>query len=927
VIDRNVAPAPPPPVGRVVATELKPSTPHQFHFWTGLETAIGIGAIVRVEGTGQGEVGKVVFGVVTDGFAYSDLVSPLHDVAGADGDPVRATEVPTVRRDPAVDRRRAAPEPEEPLQPVPWAGVSPAIDVARALRMDAYLHGAAPTAVPVGLYSAGGLEAPVYLDADFLLGPEAAHLNISGVSGLATKTSAVEFLLASIFRHFPAHKGRVAAVCFNVKGSDLCFLDQPGALDEEDRRRYARLDVPPEPFGNVRYFAPFKADGVNLNTLRTHPDLAGDVESLVWGLPEVLDFAEVLLNRDDIDAKADAFIDFLSDRVLGREFEDGFGRTHRVQSFADLDALFRSIMDGVEMTGRGDMWRTHHIATIRKVRNRLSNVSTRCKGLVADDGPSSDLPWGHFEDRAVYVIDIANVDPLGQDLVFARVVSKLREHLERRDLGVDTVVVFVDELNKYAPGEGPETYVKKMLLDIRNGRYLGSCSSAPSSSAAAPPRRDAGHGFGRMDADELATPGYQVLSPATKVKLATLRRAADGTTSISRSRSSCGSATRRAGRDGVSGSARRRPAVRGRRVRLMLRIDRGIAPTGQGSDRGAAARGRPRRGRGRAPHPADRRARLLPPRAGRPRRRGGAARARAGPAALPHRGRSLLMRLRAGGGLAAVLIAGCAAGASNAAPVTLRFRPAAGTLNRYVYEQRVTIQADSGTPLPPQDVTLRIYLTQAVGAGEADGIPVTSTIDSVSLDNGALPASFLEAVEGRARGLQTVTVLDQRMRTVRHEVVNRSGLDAGRLDAFEQGTSGLAFPLPEGPVRVGDSWTVTTRLPTGQMLPGTAGPLEAATTLTVRQVRIAGSDTAVLLDVESRLPEAPISVDMGIGRSALRLSGTLAGEQEFSVSRGTVLRASMAGEIRVEMSGGIAGDRTMGMTLDQRLTIRMLEGP
>jgi len=99
--------------------------------------------------------------------------------------------------------------------------------------MDAYLGGPQPTAIPVGLYTSGGLEAPVYLDADFLLGPEAAHLNISGVSGLATKTSAVEFLLGSIFQHFPIHKGRIAAVCFNVKGPDLCFLDQPGALDDE----------------------------------------------------------------------------------------------------------------------------------------------------------------------------------------------------------------------------------------------------------------------------------------------------------------------------------------------------------------------------------------------------------------------------------------------------------------------------------------------------------------------------------------------------------------------------------------------------------------------------------------------------------------------------------------------------------------------
>ena len=514
-----------PAVGRVVATELKPATPHQFHFWTATETTIGIGAIVRVEAPG-----RVVFGVVTDAYAYSDLATPLHDVVGAEGDPARAAEAPTTRQEirlwtAAVLRQL----PEEPLQPVPLGQVYVAsdADVAQALRMDLYLGGAAPTAIPVGLYSSGGLEAPVYLDADFLLGPEAAHLNISGVSGLATKTSAVEFLLGSIFQHFPRHKGRIAAVCFNVKGPDLCFLDQPGALPDEDRARYERLHVEPRPFAPVRYYAPFKADGVNLNTLRTHPDLVDAVEPLVWGLPEVLDFAEVLLNRDDIDAKADAFIDFLSDRVLNREFEDGFGGSHRVRSFADLERLFRAIFDGLEASGRSDMWRTHHIATIRKVRNRLGNVSTRCKGLVTDDGPANDLPWGRFEDRAAYVIDLANVDPLGQDLVFARVVSKLREHLEKRALGVDAVVVFVDELNKYAPADGPETYVKKMLLDIsERGRYLGLVLFGAEQFRSQVHRRVVGNAgtqvFGRMDSDELATPGYQVLSPATKIKLATL---------------------------------------------------------------------------------------------------------------------------------------------------------------------------------------------------------------------------------------------------------------------------------------------------------------------------------------------------------------------------------------------------------------------
>ncbi|HET7042702.1 MAG TPA: hypothetical protein VFI13_11810 [Gemmatimonadales bacterium] len=512
-------------IGRVVATELKPSTPHQFFFWTARDAAVGIGAIVCVEAEG-----RLVHGVVTDAFAYADLMTPMHDVIGADGDPTRAAGEPSAR--PEIRLWQAAvlrQSPEEPLQPVPLGGVRLAddTDVAIALRMDAYTAGERPTPIPVGLYAAGGLEAPIHLDADFLLGPEAAHLNITGVSGLATKTSAVEFLVSSIFQKFPAHKGSVAALCFNVKGPDLCFLDQPGTLTDEDRRQYDRLGLAPSPFADVTVFAPYKADGVNLNTLRTHESLASNTEPLVWGLREVLDYAEVLLNKDDVDAKADAFIDFLTDRVVGKEFETELrDRPFRVETFADLDEFFRAIFDYVEANDQ-DSWRTHHVATIRKIRNRLGNISTRAKGLVTDDGTVNDLPWGSFRDRSITVIDVAGVDPLAQDLVFTRVVSKLREHLERRDLGVDHVVVFVDELNKYAPADGPETYVKKMLLDLsERGRYLGLVLFSAQQFRSQVQRRVVGNAgttvYGRMDTDELAMPAYQTLSPAVKSKLAGL---------------------------------------------------------------------------------------------------------------------------------------------------------------------------------------------------------------------------------------------------------------------------------------------------------------------------------------------------------------------------------------------------------------------
>ncbi|HEX6628432.1 MAG TPA: hypothetical protein VF105_10770 [Gemmatimonadaceae bacterium] len=520
-------------LGRVVATERKPNTPHEFHFWTAIDSPVGIGTIVRVDGA-QPVEGHIphIYGIVVEGFSYTDLQSPLHDVLGHDGSPAAAsysaTERAEIRLYTAAVLRQI---PEEPLQPVPMGEVFLAeeADVQIALRMDGYLREGANTGIPVGVYRAGGTDAVIYLDADFLLGPEAAHLNITGVSGLATKTSAVEWLLASLFTHFPEEKGSIAAVAFNVKGPDLCYLDKPGKVEETDEKLYEKLGVEPKPFSQVQYFAPFTAKGFSLNTFRNNEALLDNVTPLTWGLREVLQFAEVLLNKDDVDAKADALIDFIKENIVDKEFRDPIlTKTHRVQSFGDLDAFFRDVLQGMEKKD-GESWRTHHVATIRKVRNRLSNISTRCAGLVTDTGAVSDLPFGSFADRAVYVVDVANLEEDAQDLIFARIVSKLREHLERRDLGVKHLVVFVDELNKYAPGDGADTYVRKMLLDIaERGRYLGLVLFSAQQFRSQVHRRVVGNSgtalFGRMDADELSTPGYAVLSPATKTKLATLEK-------------------------------------------------------------------------------------------------------------------------------------------------------------------------------------------------------------------------------------------------------------------------------------------------------------------------------------------------------------------------------------------------------------------
>ena len=71
------------PLGRVVATERRPNTPHEFHFWTALDSPVGIGTIVRVDGSNpvNGQIPRV-YGIVVEGFSYTDLQSPMHDVLG-----------------------------------------------------------------------------------------------------------------------------------------------------------------------------------------------------------------------------------------------------------------------------------------------------------------------------------------------------------------------------------------------------------------------------------------------------------------------------------------------------------------------------------------------------------------------------------------------------------------------------------------------------------------------------------------------------------------------------------------------------------------------------------------------------------------------------------------------------------------------------
>ncbi|MGQ9524769.1 MAG: ATP-binding protein [Armatimonadota bacterium] len=533
------------PVGRVVATERQPNTAYKFHFWTPQNSPVGIGTLVKVV---TGDV--TAYGVVLEGFRYNDVDAPMSDYLGSLQDPEHIP--PTTRPDLKVYTAGVLRiVPEEPLQPVPLGPVYLADDedIAAGLRMDEFSD---RTGIPIGLYQNGDRLSPIYIDWEFLLGPEAAHLNITGVSGLATKTSAVEFFLQAVFaaskrlkKTSPGGHWSVAAFCFNVKGPDLLFLDKPQQvpkdhpmaqayaenavppLDERDLEMYEKLGVPCQPFDSVEYYAPLSSDFETPNTLRRHPDLKEGVKGLCWGLRDILPYAEVVLNRDDIDAKADALIQFINHKVLGQESVVG-GRKFRVQSFSDLREWFEAVLEAKEQQ-KDEPCRIHHYETVRKVWNRLGNLPERYQGLISVDNQNlSDFPWHEgLRDGTVYCIDLSQLDQQGQDLVFTRFVTELRRRKEQGTLGVDHVIIFVDELNKYAPADGPDTHLRNMLLDIsERGRYLGLVLFSAQQFRSQVHKRIVGNSasfaYGRMDSDELASPGYQTLTQAVKEKLSTL---------------------------------------------------------------------------------------------------------------------------------------------------------------------------------------------------------------------------------------------------------------------------------------------------------------------------------------------------------------------------------------------------------------------
>src|SRR5574341_1106956 len=240
-------------VGRVLGKD----DAHPLDFWVGVgeDSYLQLDDVISVktEVPGRGDV--TLYGIV-------DMVRARHEGARFDSDVfLEAEAVLPLGVSTAAHVAVTRIEPEVFVPPHPGNEVArvAAAELEKALYFDRMEHRFVAGQTREGQKIFGNL--------DFLDGSRGAHVNISGISGVATKTSCALFLLYSLF-HSDAlgmQRANARAVIFNVKGDDLMFVDKPnGRLAAEEEKKYEHLGLPCGPFQDVALWSPVSKEGFEI---------------------------------------------------------------------------------------------------------------------------------------------------------------------------------------------------------------------------------------------------------------------------------------------------------------------------------------------------------------------------------------------------------------------------------------------------------------------------------------------------------------------------------------------------------------------------------------------------------------------------------------------------------------------------------------
>lgn len=538
-------------IGRVLATEKKPTTIDDFTFWTDPELILNPFDIVKVEHVNN----SYSYGVIEDIAHITDAASFLTNFISSDFGDVNSEEN-TLRVGMNYVTAKVICNTNNiyiPLQNNAKVMLATADEINYALGLNdirnplvcGYLE------MYEGTKNCEKVTLPVNLNSKFIIGPEGAHLNISGISGLASKTSYAMFLLKTIqdshLKKEPKtdnEEDSVAFVLFNVKGKDLLAIDQINDfVDEQNPEKektatfdkYKALGLSPEPFKNVHYYYPFSVPNTrHWNTYMTPEEVDDNIKKKKAKKFKYIykydkDNLDLMFsNIDDSTQTMESIISYIM---------SGQGKFNQVGDWQEfLEAVKEKC--STETYGKDKeipvtSWRKFY----RIINKSISDNKIFAREAIEEDGETRiGDALKYIKKNEVHVIDIAKLSEDKQAYVFGDAIRTIYDLQLGQYSGEEWVnppsriVIFIDELNKYASKETPKNSpILKQVLDVaERGRSLGVVLFAAEQFRSAIHDRVTGncstHAYGRTNSIEVTKSDYKSIPSVYKTMMTRLKQ-------------------------------------------------------------------------------------------------------------------------------------------------------------------------------------------------------------------------------------------------------------------------------------------------------------------------------------------------------------------------------------------------------------------
>ena len=467
-------------IGKIIATEKQPSTIEEFTFWTKKDLKLKPFDVVVVEHIENSKT----YGVVEEISHMTDSPSALTGYISSDFGDVEASAY-TERISMNYVKCKVVGNDNNIYIPV-QEGRKVYLATEEQI-MDALGLNDVKNPLPAGymeMYDGENKQTlPVHFNSHFLIGPEGAHLNISGISGLASKTSYAMFLMKATQDVMSKRENEsVAFIMMNVKGTDLLKIDQMNERQnelDEIRPVYEKLGLEMKPFQQVKYFYPYSKDytaytyekeeviknRMNAGNAFQYKYLFENDED-----KECLDL--LFANVDDPNDTIESIINFIisnGGNFKGVESWDDFKTALYQQTQSDTASKAGKEISVMSWRKFYRLFNKSFQKSRQMFTEKLGKGSVRLRDEI-----------GKIQKNDVMVIDVAKMDEESQGFVFGDVMRAVYNlklgSSERQEEDIpNRIVIFIDELNKYASNDVPKSSpILRQLLDItERGRSLG----------------------------------------------------------------------------------------------------------------------------------------------------------------------------------------------------------------------------------------------------------------------------------------------------------------------------------------------------------------------------------------------------------------------------------------------------------------------